>query len=326
MKKITHFTHDTRGKGRPQIVLVGNGLERESGQVSWDELVDILTVSDSIKLEKEDRDKIPFPLLYELLSAHDSASAQLSETDIREEEQRLAKAMGRLTHVSNKLLNKLPALGADHILTTNYSYCIEGAFFPKENFAKSRVQSKARFNLNPEKKEGKAVRQIYYRTHTGYLAKNSDGSEVGIWHIHGECNVPGGVVLGNDRYGRLLSRIERISSSQTYDRDAEAPRQKEFTSWPELFLYGDVYVIGFGFYLCESDLWWLLRRKQRERYADGRVYFYDNDQGKENEIRDLLLRAHGVIVNPGVEKEADFNAFYEKALTDIRGRIEENRQ
>lgn len=37
MKKITHFTHDTRGKGRPQIVLVGNGLERESGQVSWDD-------------------------------------------------------------------------------------------------------------------------------------------------------------------------------------------------------------------------------------------------------------------------------------------------
>lgn len=326
MEKLTYFTHATRGKGRPQLVLVGNGLERESGQVSWDELVDILTVSDSIKLEKSDRDKIPFPLLYELLSAHDSMSAQLSETDIREEERRLAQAMGRLTHQSNPLLDKLPSLGADHILTTNYSYCIESAFFPEEDFARSRVQSKARFNLNPERKNGRPVRQVNYRTHTGYLAKNRDGSDVGIWHIHGECKVPQGVVLGNDRYGRLLSRIERISSSQKYDGDFEAPRQKEFMSWPELFLYGDVYVIGFGFYLCESDLWWLLRRKQRERYADGKIYFYDNDRGKENEIRDLLLRAHGVIVNPGVEKEADFNAFYEKALADIRRKIEETRQ
>lgn len=28
-------------------------------------------------------------------------------------------------------------------------------------------------------------------------------------------------------------------------------------------------------YQCEFDLWWLLRRKQRDHYGDGRVYFYD---------------------------------------------------
>lgn len=70
MEQNVHFFHDTRGKGRPQIVLVGNGLERSKGQPGWEELVDMLTVSDSIPMEKEEREDVPFPLLYELLASH----------------------------------------------------------------------------------------------------------------------------------------------------------------------------------------------------------------------------------------------------------------
>lgn len=333
MEQNVHFFHDTRGKGRPQIVLVGNGLERSKGQPGWEELVDMLTVSDSIPMEKEEREDVPFPLLYELLASHYPAPAQLCAEDIKEEERRLRDAMKKLAYESNDLLEKLPDLGADHIFTTNYSYCIEKAFYPKKNFLNRYIRSGVRFYARRQRAgrtgascaEPDKKREICYRIHTGYLAENRDGSKAGIWHIHGECSVPGSVVLGHDRYGRLLGRMEKACEEQRYDRNPGTPVHKEFVSWPELFLYGDVYVIGFGFALCEFDLWWLLRRKQRERYADGKVYFYDNGKKKEDEIRTKLLQAHGVVVNPGIEKEEDYHAFYQKALKDIREKIREKR-
>lgn len=326
MNKIKYFSHNNRGNGRPQVVLVGNGLERDSGQPSWNALVDMMTVPDSVKLNDNERNAIPFPLLYELLSSHESAPSQLTHEDLREEEQRLACAMNELTHTSNSLLAILPTLGADHIFTTNYSYCIEKAFYLGINFLLPRVRTKIRFNLNPKRRNARPIREINYRMHTGYLAQNSNESYVGIWHIHGECTVPRGIVIGHDRYGRLLSRMETICDSQIYGKQSELPICKQFTSWPELFLYGDIYIIGFGFNLCEYDLWWLLRRKQRECYADGKVYFYDNDIHDKNTTRDRLIQAHGGIINPGITKEADYNIFYRKALSDIAKKISKNRK
>lgn len=321
-----NFKHNVRGKGRPQIVLVGNGLERGSGQFSWNALISTLSIPNGIKMTKQQQDLIPFPLLYELISYTKPAPNTLSMADITKEERRLACGMEKLIHASNPMLDRLPQLGANHIFTTNYSYCIEKAFYPNKNFDYSHVRSKIRFNLNHKHRDSKTIKEVCYRMHTGYLAKNSDNSDVGIWHIHGECSVPRGVVLGHDRYGRLLSRMETICDSQKYDRTSGLPELKTFRSWPELFLYGDVYIIGFGFYLCEYDLWWLLRRKQRERYADGKVYFYDNGDKTEDSVRDLLMRANGGIINPGITKEpGNYNTFYEKALDDIQKRIYENK-
>jgi hypothetical protein len=56
-------------------------------------------------------------------------------------------------------------------------------------------------------------------------------------------------------------------------------------------------------------MWWLLRRKQRERYADGRVYFFDNGGG--GGLRDRPLEAHGVAINGGVERgPGEYSAFW----------------
>lgn len=324
MNKVKYFSHYSRGKGRPQIVLVGNGLEYKSGQPSWDALINSLTISNCPRLDPEIRNKIPFPLLYELLASQYPAPSTLSAEDIKNEETRLAKAMKELKNVSNSNLELLPTLNADHIFTTNYSYCIEKAFWPKKDFSISKVRSDMRFNFNSELQDGKPRREVNYRLHSGYLAETSSGKKVGIWHIHGESSVPQGVIVGHDRYGRLLSRMEKICDTQKYGGSLKSPMLKQFTSWPELFLYGDVYIIGLGFQLCEFDLWWLLRRKQRERYADGKVYFYNNSTKEDDRNRDLLMQANGVVINPGIEKERNYDSFYEKALAIIREQIKEN--
>ncbi|MBR3860690.1 MAG: hypothetical protein IKM84_02250 [Oscillospiraceae bacterium] len=320
---ISAFRYPPSGKGRPQVLLIGNGLERTEGQPDWDALLDALVCPGRAPLTQAEREALPFPLLYQLLSTPDPAPARLEPEDVTAEEQRLAKALALLESRSNPLLDRLPQLGADHILSTNYSYCLEKAFYRRLDFSYGAARSGKRFSLLPPEE---AKRELSYRLHTGYLAKNADRSPVGLWHIHGETTVPRGVVVGHDRYGRLLSRMVRVCGSETvHSLETEA---RPFRSWPELFLFGDVYVLGQGFALCEHDLWWLLRRKQRERYADGTVYFYDNEDPAQPKtaLRNRLLLAHGVRLNPDLDRvPGDYAAFYHAALDRIGAQIRDSR-
>lgn len=319
------FLYPTRGPGRAQVVLIGNGLEYAAGQPSWRDFLNTLPAPGVPPLVPGDpRLDIPFPLLYTLLSTEQPAPGTLSQAAVQAEEKRLAAALQELKAVKLPLMDRLTALGADHILTTNYSYCLERSFFPRRSFQTSKTRSALRLNLNPPGPDGKQPREVAYRLHTCTLGQNADGSPVGLWHIHGEVSVPYGVVVGHDRYSRLLSRMERLCDSQAYDGSPETPVRRAFTSWPELFLYGDVYILGFGFYPCEHDLWWLLRRKQRERYADGQVYYYDNAPEKDP-LKAQLLAAHGVKLNPGVAPCPEYDTFYHKALDAIGEQIQKNR-
>ena len=323
------FIHKNKGIGRPQILLIGNGLERKQdpngkGQPEWSEFLDKLRAPGRAAITEEEKKKVPFPLLYQLLSTPNPAPPVLSAEDIRQEEKRLADGLGVLSHESNALLDRLPTLGADHILTTNYPYSLEAAFCPKLDFTKPRIRSAARFSLAPPDKNKKIHRERCYRLHTGYEVRNSDGSRVGLWHIHGETSVPTGIVVGHDRYGRLLSRMEKLCAKELSHSKEETAR--EYRSWPELFLFGDVYVLGFEFALCEYDLWWLLRRKQRERYADGHVYYFTNHDITESSVLFRLLASHGVLLNPfGVQKQVDYPAFYSMAMDTIAEQIRINK-
>lgn len=318
-QKEVKFTYPSRGPGRPQILLLGNGLEYSSNQKSWEELLEALTVPGATPLTEKQRKETPFPLLYELLTTPSPAPAQLRAEDIRSEEERLKSVMAQLTHETNPLLDIVPSLHADHILTTNYSYCIERAFSSEFRFEKSHVRKQHRFAL-AEKPGKDAPTERQYRLRSGYLLKNT-----AIWHIHGECAASEGIVLGHDRYGRLTQRIAEICGKLYYPGGGmRRSVNKNFHSWPELFLYADVHVLGFGFDECEFDLWWLLRRKQRELYADGKVYFYERrpPDGYQT-TRHLLLQANGaVLCSAGKTTADDFDSFYRAALTRIGEHIE----
>ena len=328
MQKV-EFKYKSAGAGRPQIVLLGNGPERFSGQASWNELLQRLNINAGIDLrsdaEKEKWEQVPFPLFYELISLPDKPKQKLEKDDAADQDSRLKKAFAALKHESNSVLDLLPSLDADHIFTTNYTYCVEKAFFPKKTSFDTAARTAVRFNQNPARTEnGKQKRELYCRLHSGYLAKSASGRDTGIWHIHGECAVSKGIVLGHDRYGRILSRIVDICGKQDYSKSARGRTEKRFTSWPELFLYGDVYVAGFGFNLCEFDLWWLLKRKQREVFAEGKVFFYEKEAKEETKRR--LLRSCGVQLVDMGRDGGDYPEFYRDAFADIGKRIKKSRE
>lgn len=328
--------------GLPQILLIGNGLERMDDQgnpateslqdagKSWDDLVKALTVPNHIELQAGDLDSVPFPLKYHLLASDKDADYPLKRNNRHDEQNKLAEAVCELGTVTNPALRRLPRLCADHIFTTNYTYSLEQVFHPGKDFLDAAVRSRTRFNYNPAFTEkGNQRLERSYRLYTGYLGKNADASQVNLWNIHGECSVKGSIILGHDGYGRLLSRIVPVCGDWRKYHDLKSGRQYAFASWPELFLFGDVYILGLGLGISEFDLWWLLRRKQREEKGTGKVYFYTSDDETKKEIRDrdLMLEAMGVIINPdGIQRESEHSVFYEKAQTDIAARIDINRR
>ena len=326
--------------GRPQIIVIGNGLERMDDQgdstpgslkdvgKSWNELVNALTVPDHIELQKNDLKSVPFPLKYHLLSSSKDVPYPLKTENRSAEQVHLAKAVRELHTVTNPILRRLPDLYTDHIFTTNYTYSLERAFHPKMAVFDSKTRSNLRFNYNLELTEkGNQRLERCYRLYTGYLGKNRDGSQVNLWHIHGECAVSGSLILGHDGYGRLLSKIVPVCGDSRKYRALKKDKPYAFASWPELFLFGDVYILGLGLGISEFDLWWLLRRKQREEKGTGRVYFYTNDNEKDSRDRDLMLTALGVMINPGgFAREIDHSVFYTHAMDDIAERIAENRK
>lgn len=321
MGKDVVFKGPHTGEGRPQILLIGNGLERCGGQVSWDALVDQIKVADRISLtgaeEAEIKKTISFPLLYELYATPSPAPMPILTDGIKEEEARLKNAIANLLHSPNPVMRELCSLNVDHIMTTNYSYCLENSLLEREQNTIPNL-SKYRFDLRTApQKEGRKVER-YYRLHTGYLIRN-----IGLWHIHGECCSPGGIVLGYDRYGRLLSKIVETVGKLPYTKK-EMACDRQFRSWPELFLFGDIYILGFEMNLCEMDLWWLLRRKQREKYGDGKVWFYGSGMEKRTD-KQLLLMANGVeLVDMKMGLLAsgdDYFSFYRAAMEDIRKRV-----
>ena len=335
MAKEIKFIHNLRGKGRPQILLIGNGVERVYGSASWNKLIDLIDVRKFSKEKRDEINKLPFPVRYELLATSENAPASFSQDDMYDEEKRMANAMSTLlpsrytrerdkNENCNELFKLLPTLGVDHIFTTNYSYCPEEGYYPNREFEKKSVRKNLRFNLNPQKdKRGRSSPENRFRLHSGYLVRigNKSAKKVAVWHIHGECGAPTSVILGHDKYGRLLKRIITVCDDEIkYKEKIEKHDTYEFRSWPELFLFGDIYVVGFGFAECEFDLWWLLRRKQREIYADGKVYFYEHDKRDVPNAKQMLLSAHGVEIkyNEFSGRDDKFKEFYEQAFDDIR--------
>lgn len=133
------------------------------------------------------------------------------------------------------------------------------------------------------------------------------------------------MVLGHDQYGRLLNRIVKCCGDIDFEERVKNKSHYDFRSWPELFLFGDIYVLDFGFADCEFDLWWLLRRKQQEGCGDGKVYYYGHDPADAAGTHQLLVEAHGVemILNRFSDGQKDsYCVFYEEVMKEIRDRIQ----
>jgi hypothetical protein len=292
---------------RPKILLMGNGILQSFGGESWNEFLSSICKRDD--LPSPDKINCPEPLKAILLTGDRVDKAMKEKCDKILANQKISEELA-------KFLKSILSLEFDHILTTNYTYELEQAAIYPKKLTEYKLKKMAKCTVgNVEPK---------YLLHT-YNSTICDGAERKIWHVHGESRKPSSTILGHYYYGNSLFKIKEI-----VDKIKRVDDEFEANSWPEAFLFADIYCIGFGYGLSEFDLWWLLNRKARENYNEGKLYFYEpysRSQWEKLELMSLLKTTGNEplvnIIDLGynADEGIDWKSFYLEAIEDIKEKI-----
>lgn len=288
---------------KPQILLLGNGINRAFDSSSWDDLLN------SIDRRRERYDiagsHVPETLKAILLTEDNVDKA------LKSKKHELANLGTEKHEQQTRLLRRLLALPFDEILTTNYSYELETAALGPRGVTESALRRMQGHSDEVSRAESRFLLHTFNKIETEH-------GERRIWHIHGEARKHGSMILGAYFYGNLLGKLVELNRHRTYSRGAELPKIK---SWADAFILGDVYILGFGFGFSETDLWWLLNRKKREPGV-GRVYFYELKPIEETNRAKLdLLKLMGVKIVYSTVENGDWRGAYERAVCDIEKRV-----
>lgn len=287
----------------PKVLLIGNGFYQINNKGAWDELIDSL--KDSKYKEKANTYRIPEPLKVIALSP---------KMDALELNRKVKQKLNDGSYT--KVLEELLKLEFDVILTTNYTYEIENTL------EKSAKDNTVRIVTNK-----KYVHERYL-LHKYTLIDNNK-----IWHIHGELDRPSSLIMTEYSYGVLLSKICKVIESNT-TRLFKHSINKGFNidNWVDAFILGDVYSIGLGLSMSEMDLWWLLGKKDKYKYA-GKTIVYNpkpfmKEDPKEEEIsmkeyndKNILLNSMNVETEDfgkRVNEEYSYEDFYYECIKDIK--------
>lgn len=297
---------------RPQVLMLGNGLNLAYGGVSWGTLLKEISVREDIP----ERLNCPMPMQAILHTNNDIKTAM---------EKKKSSLYGNVGNAEQRLiLQNVLRMGFDDILTTNYSYELEIAALGLSSVKESQIKKMNRHTPRVGRVESK------YLLHS-YNELNVDDVQNRVWHIHGEARKPDSMILGHYYYAILLGRmIDYVSSNENrYESNSRAGKEVELLSWLDSFILGDVYVLGFGFDVSEFDLWWLLNRKKREKAPHGDVYFFEpRDEGFNERIE--LLKLLGVkhidcdIAKPEKDnplRSEIYKEFYCTALSEMEKRM-----
>lgn len=294
----------------PQVLLLGNGLNRLVQAVGWNELLTQIKKNPKICMDDKTCSSLPYPLLAVL------ATDDHVDRAINEKQKLFCGVTDNAMEGLRPYLQQLLSMGFDDILTTNYSYELERAAYENISQNGSLCKKWMRHTAEVARAEQK------YLLHT-YNAVPYQGVSNRVWHIHGEVRKPSSLILGHYYYGKLFFKYQELLNKRSnlqFDLEQQG-KPPIMESWLDAFLLGDVYVLGFGYDYSEFDLWWLLNRKKREQASHGTLYFYEPAAG--NELKFALLETYGAKIEclGFRQQNPDYQAFYQEALTDIQSRV-----
>ena len=299
---------------KPKVLLLGNGLSRAYNAGSWDHFLDSINRKKD-EFPEPNNINMPMPLKIILLTDNHVGTA------MKENKEYFLK--GFYDELDKDICHQIRNLfdcGFDYILTTNYSYELEYTVYG-DKFTENRLKTIQKY-IGVERAETK------YMLHT-FNQVEYEEKTIDIWHIHGEARKPDSMIIGSDYYSRLTSRvIEETKNADRYDqKEGKNIDLVSINSWVDALLFGDVYVLGFGYDYSEQDLWWLLNRKANEaKINKGKTYYYEPDTSDNVRIKKSLLKVFGVETDDldmGYKGNVNFKDFYKDAIEDIERRVKQ---
>lgn len=277
----------------PEVLLLGNGINRAFEFASWDELIQQIGTKQFCADEEACIKRAPYPLQPVILTG-DHVGTKMKE---------ISADLSALKTISQEeeLLRKFASLHVDAILTTNYTFELEKSINPDFKCLPRRTCNARMVAYSEGGSYNTQQLHTYFRV---------DEKAPPIWHIHGEASRHNTMILGHYYYGKLLAKMQQYVSSLIARRNAidKMKRDMEMRSWLDYFLLGEVHIVGLGMALSEMDLWWLINCKKRH-FADRKVILYKPDIKPEER---LLAEAYGVVVRQdGYLGDNDYKAYYE---------------
>lgn len=264
------------------VLLVGNDINNLSCGLSWKDLLhDILNychAGDHIVIDN----KKPFPLLYEEIFLTASKQRKIREKDLK------AFIASKTAEIqANPLHQAIRDLKPEHILTTNYEFTLEGGT-PIENTS--------------------IINEKFYSIFRRYQVGPTT-----YWHIHGDCMNPMSINLGFEHYGGQLQLMRNYVVSGTFYSSKEVPKasllrrihtkQVYYHSWIDLFFTKDIHIFGLSLDFVETDLWWLLTYRARQKFhhknipVPNKIFYYIPEEYAESAKYKLeLLVANDVTI------------------------------
>ncbi|WP_149029753.1 SIR2 family protein [Paraburkholderia fungorum] len=302
-------------KGAMHCLLVGNGFNRLSMQLSWQQLLSKLTTELGLGGQVAYHEQKPLSLLFEELCVRvpNFKTVRAAEHEVKK---RIASLMESFP--PHELLYPL-VVQFDSILTTNYDVSIEESLAGPLYYHQSTIPE-SRYSL---------------------FRKNDVGARQ-VWHIHGEASRPQSILLGYDQYAGYLQKIRNyvtngllpaesksaqlIASARRLDENCENQGERQIFSWVDLFLRDHLHIVGLGFDFTEIDLWWLLVYKRRRDTKTGRTFFYcidiDRDIYEREAAKMSLFSSLGVEI---VAVQADsYAGGYESIIRAVNENIASN--
>ena len=301
VKVLPQYGVDLAARRFPRVLLLGNGILRLRGGVSWEALLERIAVND----------QIPEPVLREIPLA--MRVEALGGVDVEASGQRAAEQFETIDSCVTDALRRLLSLPWDCVLTTNYTYEAEEVLLGRERFDRAdRRRALACMDGSVHRRDN---------LHFCYIMAREGLPPLPVWHIHGDLGRPESMILSYYSYAKAISRLQKYNRQlkNAFQEAVEARRVVFPRSWSDWFILGDVYSVGFGYDFSEFDLWWAAERKARENATVGGLVAYQDRQEKSEPVCALLASIGAEVCR--VTEYADYEEFYRKVTDDIARRM-----
>ena len=288
----------------PNILLLGNGINKAFGKSSWDDLINEMATEIFTDEEKKRIETMPYPLR-PVIVTNDQVDRQLDKISSK-------MAVTDLESQQAELIRELVSLNFDGILTTNYTYEIETAI--DENFyCKPKSACKNRKYMAEVTSSDKQ-----FGLQRCMKLSDAEGERY-IWHIHGEAALPKTMILGHYYYGKLLAKFQQYITTllSRRTRAKNSGENIEVKSWIDYFMLSNVYIVGLGLDLSELDLWWLINCKKRH-FPETKIVLYKPDITLEQrliaESYKIEIKSDGLIDN-------NYKEYYQKVHEELKEKL-----
>lgn len=255
-------------------LLIGNGINRCCGGMSWENLLSKIAKKYFTSKDTIESSTLAFEQLRcTVLSKNIKITSENFAFDILKELDSLDRSLYKGIYTS---FLELPI---KNILTTNFDYAIEKTII--KDYQYEKYTSKV---VMPQETKCSRIRHSFI-------------NEKRIFHIHGELGKKGTICLGNVHYATNLMSI--MNTLLEYDKNSDAHSLKtnifneELLSWAQFFFTSNIYIVGLGLYDCDMDLWWLIAYRQQLKLEGNKkinnkiVYYYLYEQKNQN-FKDCL--------------------------------------